>query len=136
MEIIDVSLSDDHMELARKCRDNFRQIAWAISQGNKFSKLNSYDVSGVISAISTQVSNLADDVLALSTVRIPSEVASQIAAQDIPGMVDDAVEAVLPPIGSYLISDQMPTYDGTTWQQAGNIVTDTPATIPLWKRIS
>lgn len=128
MEIIDVSLNDDHMELAKKCRDNFRQIAWAIGQGNKLNRINSSDIAGMVNAISGQVIQLTNDVSDLSNVRIPSEVASQIAAQDIPGMVA--------PIGSYLISDQMPTYAGTTWQQAGNIVTDTPATIPLWKRIS
>lgn len=132
MEIIDVSLSDDHMELARKCRDNFRQIAWAIGHDNKLNRINSSDIAGMVNAISGQVIELTNDVSDLSNVRIPSEVASQIAAQDIPGMV----EAVLPPVGSYLMSDQMPSYTGTTWQQAGNVVTDTPATIPLWKRIS
>lgn len=136
MEIIDVSLNDDHMELARKCRDNFRQIAWAIGQGNKLNRINSSDIAGMVNAISGQVIELTNDVSDLSNVRIPSEVASQIATQDIPGMVDNAVGAVLPPVGSYLMSDQMPSYAGTTWQQAGNIVTDTPATIPLWKRIS
>lgn len=132
MEIIDVSVNDDLMELARKCRDNFRQIAWAIGHDNKLNRINSSDIATMVSAISGQVIELANDVSDLSNVRIPSEVASQIAAQDIPGMV----EAALPPVGSYLMSDQMPSYTGTTWQQAGNVVTDTPATIPLWKRIS
>lgn len=41
-----------------------------------------------------------------------------------------------PQVGTYIISDNMPVYDDTTWQQIDTITTDSNVTIPVWERIA
>ena len=41
-----------------------------------------------------------------------------------------------PQVGTYVIADNIPVYDDTTWQQAGTISTNSNVTIPVWKRTS
>ena len=142
MEILDLSHNDDLIDVIRKCNMNFKQLAFSAAQGIKAQGR----ASG--SAAETMV---ADAVNELTNVTIPNEVASQIANTDIPSIVNDAIDAldisqmvsdevaaqaVVPPIGSYLIMQTDPSamYPGTTWQQTYTIGTTGGPTLPLWER--
>lgn len=131
MEVIEITQSDDLSSVARKCAINFRQLARYVEQSvRKQGRINVDDIMQVVTA-------LADEVAEIESVTIPNEVSAQIAAQDIPGMVDDAVEAAMVPVvGSYEISDSMPSYAGTSWEQVGEIELTGGGSAPLWQRIS
>jgi hypothetical protein len=81
---------------------------------------------------------VADAINEITNVTVPAEVSAQIASQDIPQMVSDAIAAIaiVPPVGSYLMSQTNPsgTYTGTTWQQVDTISTDSSTIIPLYQR--
>lgn len=142
MEIIDLSHNDDLLAVIRKCNANFKQLAFSTSQGIK--------AQGRASSSGAEAM-VADAINELTNVTIPNEVANQIANADIPGAVDDAIDAldisqmvsdevasqmVMPPVGSYLMSqgDPSSTYAGTTWSQVDTITTTNATIIPLWQR--
>lgn len=129
MEIVEITQSDDLMAVARKCAVNFRQMAWYIDQAVR--KQGRIDVEDVMTA----VSGLSDEITEMVNVTMPNEVAAQIAAQDIPGQVEDAVEeATTPPVGTYVLADSSPSYAGTTWQQVGTVSVTGGGSVPLWHR--
>jgi hypothetical protein len=129
MEIVDLSHNDDLLAVIRKCNTNFKQLAFSASQNLK--------AQGRSSGSSAEAM-VADAINEITNVTVPAEVSAQIASQDIQQMVSDAVAAaaVVPPVGSYLMSQTNPsgTYTGTTWQQVDTIGTDGGATIPLYQR--
>lgn len=129
MEIVDLSHNDDLLAVIRKCNTNFKQLAFSASQNLK--------AQGRSSGSSTEAM-VADAINEITNVTVPTEVSAQIASQDIPQMVSDAVAAVaiVPPVGSYLMSQTNPssTYTGTTWQQVDTISTDSSTIIPLYQR--
>lgn len=142
MEIIDLSHNDDLISVIRKCNANFKQLAFSASQGIK--------AQGRASSSGAEAM-VADAINELTNVTIPNEVASQITNADIPGAVNDAIDAldisqmvsdevaaqaVVPPIGSYLIMQTDPSsmYLGTTWQQSDTIDTTGGMSLPLWER--
>lgn len=144
MEIVEITQSDDLSSVARKCAINFRQLARYVEQSvRKQGRINVDDIMQVVTA-------LADEVAEIESTTIPNEVSAQIAAQDIPGkisdqidaldvpgMVDDAVEAAMvPSVGSYEISDSMPSYAGTSWEQVGAIELTGGESAPVWQRTS
>lgn len=132
MNIIDIFHNDDLVTVIRKCNENFRQLAWNTSQTSKLQSIS--DMSGVSAALADMQSEIND----LTTQTIPSEVAAQVTAADIPGQVSSEVTAQMasyaPPVGSYLIADQQPSYTGTTWQQVGDVYINTSDTLPVWQR--
>lgn len=142
MEILDLSHNDDLVAVIRKCNFNFKQLGFSTSQGIK--------AQGRASSSSAEAM-VADAINELTNVTVPNEVAGQIANANIPGVVDDAIDAldisqmvsdevasqmVVPPVGSYLMSQTNPSgmYTGTTWQQVDTIGTDGGAIIPLYQR--
>jgi len=40
----------------------------------------------------------------------------------------------IPAIGTYVIADQAPSYEGTNWQQVGTIEVSGGQQIPIWTR--
>lgn len=142
MEILDLSHNDDLIAVIRKCNTNFKQLAFSTTQSIKAQGRSSS--SGAEAMV-------ADAINELTNVTVPNEVASQIANTDIPSIVNDAIDAldisqmvsdevaaqaVVPPIGSYLIMQTDPSvmYPGTTWQQTYTIGTTGGPTLPLWER--
>lgn len=129
MEIVDLSHNDDLLAVIRKCNTNFKQLAFSASQNLK--------AQGRSSGSSAEAM-IADAINEITNVTVPAEVSAQIASQDIPQMVSDAVAAaaVVPPVGSYLMSQTNPSsmYAGTTWQQVDTISTDSSTIIPLYQR--
>jgi hypothetical protein len=129
MEIVDLSHNDDLLAVIRKCNTNFKQLAFSASQNLK--------AQGRSSGSSAEAM-VADAINEITNVTVPAEVSAQIASQDIPQMVSDAVAAIaiVPPVGSYLMSQTNPsgTYTGTTWQQVDTISTDSSTIIPLYQR--
>lgn len=116
------------------------------------SQISSLDISGRISReVTSQINSLDVPGLvdtAITNANIPSmvenEVDTAITDADIPSMVEDEVNdkvnekipLAYPPVGSYILSDTMPSYIGTTWTRVGQVVTDGGGslTIPLWQR--
>lgn len=142
MEILDLSHNDDLIDVIRKCNTNFKQLAFSTTQSIKAQGRSSS--SGAEAMV-------ADAINELTNVTVPNEVASQIANTDIPSIVNDAIDAldisqmvsdevaaqaVVPPVGSYLIMQTDPSvmYPGTTWQQTYTIGTTGGPTLPLWER--
>lgn len=142
MEILDLSHNDDLLTVIRKCNSNFKQLAFSASQGIKAQGRSSNSEAEAM---------VADAVNELTNVTVPNEVANQIANADIPGVVDDAIDAldipqmvsdevaaqaVVPPVGSYLIMQIDPSsmYPGTTWSQVDTITTTNVMLVPLWER--
>lgn len=125
MEIVEITQSDDLMAVARKCAVNFRQIAWYIDQAIR--KQGRIDVEDVMTA----VSGLSDEITEMVNITMPNEVAAQIAAQNIPGQVE---EATTPPVGTYVLADSAPSHAGTTWQQVGTVSVTGGGSVPLWHR--
>lgn len=129
MEIVDLSHNDDLLAVIRKCNTNFKQLAFSASQNLK--------AQGRSSGSSAEAM-VADAINEITNVTVPAEVSAQIASQDIPQMVSDAVAAaaVVPPVGSYLMSQTNPSsiYAGTTWQQVDTVSTDSSTIIPLYQR--
>ena len=129
MEIVDLSHNDDLLAVIRKCNTNFKQLAFSTSQNLK--------AQGRSSGSSAEAM-VADAINEITNVTVPAEVSAQISSQDIPQMVSDAIAAIaiVPPVGSYLMSQTNPssTYVGTTWQQVDTISTDSSTIIPLYQR--
>lgn len=125
MEIVEITQSDDLMAVARKCAINFRQLTRYIDQAVR--KQGRIDVEDVMSA----VSGLSDEIARMINITMPNEVADQIAAQDIPGQVE---EATTPPVGTYVMADSSPSHAGTTWQQVGTVSVTGGGSVPLWHR--
>lgn len=144
MEIAKLSQNDDLPTVIRKCNVNFRQLAFSARQAIK--KQSRIDMGGVdeeIGAITQSINELTNVTLPQMvseqvTAAVPAEVATQIAAANIPQMVSDEVasQMVVPPVGSYLLmqSDPSSMYVGTTWQQNDTVDTTGGAQIPLWER--
>lgn len=146
MEIVNLSHNDSILTIARKCNQNFKQLAWSSSQAmRKQGRMEEADVSDAIVDVYDEIARVAGS--------IATEVSSQVAAQDIPGKVDDAIMAqdipqmvsdevtaqmIVPPVGSYLMTQADPSaiYVGTTWQQSDTMTTDGSVIIPLWERMS
>ena len=129
MEIVEITQSDDLMAVARKGAINFRRLATHVEQSVR--KQGRINVDGIMEV----VSSLADDLAELESTTLPNEVAAQVAAQDIPGQVDDAVEeATTPPVGTYVLADSAPSHAGTTWQQVGTVSVTGGGSVPLWHR--
>lgn len=131
MEIVKISPNDTLSSIARKCNQNFRQIAWSSRQAVKSqSRIDSDNVTARIAEIYDEIGRVIGS--------ISSEVSAEVARQDIPRMVSDEVtrQVVLPPVGSYLLTNTDPalTYANTTWQQTDSVTTDTSVVIPLWER--
>ena len=130
MNIIDIFHYDDLVTVIRKCNENFRQLAW---NTEKTAKLQNVDVTEALADMQSDINDLA-------TQTIPSEVAAQVTAANIPNQVSREVVAQManyaPPVGSYIIAGQQPSYTGTTWQQAGNVYINTSDTLPIWQRVS
>lgn len=146
MEIVNLSHNDSIPTIARKCNQNFKQLAWSSSQAmRKQGRMEEADVSDALVDVYDEIASVAGS--------IPSEVSAQLSAQDIPGKVDDAIQAqdipqmvsnevasqmIVPPVGSYLLTQSDPSgiYSGTTWQQSDTVTTDGNVVIPLWERTS
>lgn len=127
MEVVNLSHNDDIVTIVKKCNLNFKNIMWQLTKTLRTQQI--VDVESLMESITS----LSDDVARMESVTIPNEVASQIAAQDIPGLVS---QASAPPVGSYMMSQSSPasSYSGTTWQQVDSVTTDGSVTIPLWQR--
>jgi hypothetical protein len=144
MEIAEISQNDSLPSVIRKCNLNFRQLAWNIRQSvRKQSRIDSQGTDAAIVEITNQIAELENVTIpsvvgSAVSAAVPSEVASQITAADIPQMVSNevAAQAVVPPVGSYLLTQSDPSaiYDGTTWQQSDTVGTTGGAQIPLWER--
>lgn len=130
MEIMDISQNDELETLARKCNTNFRRLAWSTREAIKKQSL----IDGA--AVDQALRELGDSISELTNVVIPDTVSAQIDALDIPGMIDDGVSRLIPPIGAYLLSDSSPdlTYQGTTWTQVDTVDTTGGLSIDLWQR--
>lgn len=154
MQIVDLSQNDDLRAIIEKCNLNFKELAFFARQSiRKQGRQNDDNTEQMIIAT----------VNDLVTITIPSEVSYQINQSDIPGKVSDEVEEQLrdaiddadipqlvedevaeqmssafPPVGSYIMmqSDPSSSYQGTTWQRADSITTDTSVVIPIWERMS
>lgn len=127
MDIVNLSHNDDIVTIVRKCNLNFKNIVWQLSKSVK--NQQRVDLDDVMEVIAS----LSDEIATMESVTIPNAVAAQVAAQDIPGLVE---QATIPPIGAYLMSQTMPAYDSTTWQQVGTVQTSTNVTIPIWERMT
>lgn len=130
MEIIGISHNDSLSVIAQKCDANFRQLF--LSMRNSITRQGGASKQDIAIAINAAVQNL-------TSVIIPQEVDRQIDALDIPGTIDDEVsDAIIPPLGTYVMSDTSPatTYHGTTWTQVDTVDTTGGLSIPLWKRTS
>lgn len=142
MELVELSHNDDTASIANKCNINFKKMWFTLTKMTGRQTRSERDETN--NAISSVVSNLITAV-------IPNAVTSQIAAQDIPRQISDAITQenipqkidneisqrisdAYPEVGTYIISDNAPSYDDTTWQQVDTITTDSSVTIPVWKR--
>lgn len=140
MQLIELSHNDDVTSIVNKCNINFKNMWFTLK------KMTSKQVRNERSKTDDAINNII-------TTTIPNIVASQIAAQDIPGQISNAIiqedipqmvadevdqrmPDAYPEVGTYVISDNMPSYSGTTWQQADTITTDSSVTIPVWERIA
>lgn len=84
MEIVNLSHNDSIPTIARKCNQNFKQLAWSSSQAmRKQGRMEKSDFSDALIGVYDEIANVAGS--------IATEVSSQIAAQDIPQMVSDEV---------------------------------------------
>lgn len=130
MEIMDISQNDELETLARKCNTNFRRLAWSTREAIKKQSL----IDGA--AVDQALRELGESISELTNVVIPDTVSEQIDALDIPGMIDDGVSRLIPPVGAYLLSDSSPdsTYQGTTWTQVDTVDTTGGLSIDLWQR--
>lgn len=154
MQIVDLSQNDDVRAVIEKCNLNFKELAFFARQSIK--KQGRQNDDNTEQMIIVAVNDLV-------TITIPSEVSYQINQSDIPGKVSNEVAEQLqdaideadipqlvedevteqmsqafPPIGSYIMMQSNPSssYQGTTWQQADSITTDTSVVIPIWERMS
>ena len=144
MQLIELSHNDDATSIVNKCNINFKNMWFTLKKMT--GKQTRYERSETDNIINNVVDSLV-------TTTIPNAVTSQIAAQDIPGQISNAIAQedipqivadevdqrmpdAYPEIGTYVISNSMPSYSGTTWQQADTITTDSSVTIPVWERIS
>ena len=135
MEVVDLSHNDDLISVIKKCNLNFKQLSYALTQSaRKQRRIDSQDISEALRGLSESIAGLADQMVELQDVVIPNAIADAIAALDVPGQIAMAIPDAYPPIGSYEISDTVPAYDGTTWQQVGTVETTGSLFIPLWQR--
>lgn len=82
MEIVNLSQNDSIPTIARKCNQNFKQIAWSSNQAmRKQGRMEESDFSDALIGVYDEIANVAGS--------IATEVSSQIAAQDIPQMISD-----------------------------------------------
>lgn len=127
MQLIELSHNDDATSIVNKCNINFKNMWFTLKK-----------VTGKqVRHERSETDDMIDDII---TTAIPNVVASQIAAQDIPQMianeVDQRMSDAYPEVGTYVISNDKPSYSGTTWQQADTITTDSNVMIPVWERIA
>lgn len=86
MEIVNLSHNDNIPTIARKCNQNFKQLAWSSSQAmRKQGRMEESDFSDALIGVYDEIASVAGS--------IATEVSYQIAAQDIPGKVSDAITA-------------------------------------------
>lgn len=107
MEIVNLSHNDTLAQVVRKCNTNFRQLAWATRQALK------RQTEASIDGITSVVVGMQNEIDTMRTTTIPNEVASQVAAADIPGQVGDAVDAALATDVTSTLADFF-TEDGCT----------------------
>lgn len=146
MEIVNLSHNDSIPTIARKCNQNFKQLAWSSSQAmKKQGRMEEADVSDALIGVYDEIASIAGSIvtevsLQVAAQDIPGKVGDAIAAQDIPQMVSDEVTAqmIVPPVGSYLMTQADPSaiYANTTWQQSDTMTTDGSVVIPLWERMA
>jgi hypothetical protein len=165
MELLDLSHNDDTASIARKCNANFKRMWLTIKNMTNNQTRNerdetSHSINNAVNSlvnttipneVSSQISSLdipnqirtsvANQISSLDIPnQISTEVADQIASEDIPQIVSDEIDNrmtdVYPEIGACIISNNMPSYDDTTWQQIDTITTDSSITIPIWERIA
>lgn len=119
MEIAKLSQNDDLLAVIRKCNVNFQQLALSARQAiKKQSKIDMDNVSAEISGITQTLVNLENVVLPQMVsdevdAKVPTEVATQIAAADIPGQVANALDQALGVTMTSTLSDFF-TEDGCT----------------------
>lgn len=155
MEILDLSHNDDLLAVIRKSNANFKQLAFSASQGIKAQgRASSSSAEAMVADAINELTNVTvpnEVANQITNADIPGVVANQIANTDIPGIVNDAIDAldisqmvsdevaaqaVVPPVGSYLIMQTDPSamYSGTTWSQVDTITTTNVMLVPLWER--
>lgn len=137
MEIVDIFQNDELETLARKCNTNFRRLAWATRETvRKQSAIDSKAVNEALQDVNEAMQEIGGEINRLENVVIPDTVSTQIDALDIPGMIDDGVASVIPPVGAYMMSDTSPDamYQGTTWSQVDTVDTTGGLQIPVWQR--
>lgn len=132
MEIVDLSHNDDLVAVVRKCNLNFKQLYYTLTQSSrKQRRIDNQDIGEALQA-------LDESLIELQDVTMPNAIADAIAALDVPGQITAALEEGIPeaypPIGSYVMDDLTPDYEGTTWQQVGTVETTGSLSIPLWQR--
>ena len=165
MELLDLSHNDDTVSIARKCNTNFKRMWITIKNmtnnqtRNERDKTSHFINDAINSLVNTTIPNIVSSQIAsldipnqirtsvanqISLLDIPNqirtEVANQILSEDIPQIVSDEIDNRItdayPKIGACIISNNMPSYDGTAWQQIDTITTDSSITIPIWERIA
>ena len=161
MELVELSHNDDITSITKKCNINFKNMWFTLKKfSGKQSRYEQGETNVAIDdaidgLVTTTIPNVVASQIAEQDIpsQINSVVASQIAEQDIPKQIEDAIEQedisqkiideidrrmsdMYPEIGSYVISDNTPSYDDTTWQQVGTFTIDSGHTVPVWKRVS
>lgn len=148
MELLDLSHNDDIVSIARKCNINFKKM-WstirnmssnqARSEHDETNRtinnaINSLVNTTIPNAVSSQISAL--DISGQIRVAVTNQIDSINIPQVVSDEIDNRITDAYPEIGTCVISNNVPSYDDTEWQQIDTITTDSSTTIPIWERIA